>query len=464
MQTRWMQRSARDFLTVLVRGWPLVLGCAVVCGAAALAYSFYLKPVYEATSTLFLASGSSSMPSAYDSAKASQERVATYAQLIYSDAVLSPALEGARLDRTVSDIRPAIHVNSNPQVSLLEVSVRDETPEVAQRLANAVSDSLAGAVSRLEIHGLGAEPTARLTVVNTAEVHPVPVAPNTKLNVILGILAGFVLGLLGVIVRERFNNTVRDSHDVEAALGRPVIASIPAGAKTSDRRVDFARASDGRSLAYRELRSLLFSSPANSIKTLLVTTTRTSDDAATVAENLANAICRANVKVVWVSLDRRADESSPGLADVVLGRNALAEVLQRDDSGMIKLGPGRSHETLPADLVAMPPFRDVLDELRASHDLVIVDASGIVDGGGAEVVASAVDGVLLVVRTGQTKLSDLTSSNKRITDRQANVVGAVLCARPGHGADKRRGDKKPELKSPGSEGSADSQIDTAEKV
>lgn len=465
MQTRWMQGGARDFITIFVRGWPLVLGVTVVCGMAALAYSFYVKPVYEATSTLFLASGSSSMPSAYDSAKASQERMATYSQLIYSDAILSPALEGARLDRTVADVRPAIRVTSNPQVSLLEVSARDQNPEVAQKLANAVSDSLADAVSRLEIHGLGAEPTARLTVVTTAEVKPASVLPDTRLNVILGCLAGFVVGLLSVLVRERLNNTVRDSRDVEVALGRPVVADIPAAVTAATRDVDFATSSDGASLAYRDLRSLLLASRDTSIKTLLLTTTLTSEDAATVAKNLANVMRRARVEVAWVSVDFSTDEPSPGLADVILGRSTLAQALQRDNSGIITLGPGRSGGTMPADLVAMPEFRRALDELGATHDLVIVNASGIVDGGGAAAVASAVDGVLLVVRVGRTKMTDLATSRRHLADLQANVVGAVLCARSGSSTDERQGEKQPAGKLARHNGrSVGAPLDAAEKV
>lgn len=465
IQTRWMHRSARDFLTVLLRGWPLILGFTVVCGMAGLAYSFHLKPIYEATSTLFVASGSSSLPSAYDSAKASQERVGTYAQLIYSDAVLSPALEGARLDKTVSDTRPAIHVTADPQVSLLEVSARDQDPEVAQRLANAVSDSLASAVSRLEIHALGAEPTARLTVVSTAEVQPAPVVPNTTLNVALGCVVGFVLGLLSVIVRERFNNTVRDSRDVETALGRPVVAEIPAAAKAASREVDFAMGSDGVSVAYRDLRSLLLSSRVAPIKTLLCTATLTNEDAATVARNLANVMHRAKIAVVWVSVNFSADEPSPGLADVVLGRSSLAEVRQRDNSGMVTIGPGRSDGTVPADLVAMPEFREVLDQLGTSYDLVIVDASGILDGGGAATVASNVDGVLLVTRVGRTKLTDLASSRENLANLQANVIGAVLCARSGSRTDERQVDKTLARKPPRTNGeSAGAPLETVEVV
>ncbi|MGV0795031.1 AAA family ATPase [Mycolicibacterium sp. XJ1819] len=425
--------GARGVVTTLVRSWALILGLTVAAALGALGYCWWQQPDYKANATVYVTSGTSTMASAWDGVKSSQDRVATYARLVYSDAVLAPAIDEAGLDVPLQQAREQVQVEVDPLITTMTISATDHDPLIAQRLANAVSDSLADAVSTLDVPSGGGAPAARVTVINTAQVEPDPVWPKPLITIPVAAVVGLLVGVLLALILERLNNRVRDDKDAEVALGARSLGVVPASA---DKIIDFESDTGPAAEAFRGLRtSFVASSRDHNARRLVVTSARPGAEKTTVAINLAAALAHAGNHVVAVDADLTDRELSrvtgvrneAGLADVLAGRaNVDSVLLPTKSDGLAVLGAGSNATNGSADLLASKDFGRLLAELGNRFEYVIVDCAAVLGSNDAIASAAAADGILVVTRR-RARLSDLHRVQDRLAGVKANVVGMVYC-------------------------------------
>lgn len=431
--------TPRNILTVLAKGWVLILGTAIVFGLGGLGISMLQKPVYEASTTLFITSGGTVSPTAYDTVKASQERVGSYAQLLYSDAILAPAVESAGLDWSLEQARQAVGVDINPQVVLMTIYGRDNNPEVAQRFTAAIADSMIKAVSTLEVPGSGYEPTGKLTVVTPATVASTPVVPTTQVNVIVAAMIGLVVGALLVLAREARNKKIRNVTDAEIALGSQPLAIVPGDDELQDGRlVDLDGEPTAAVTAFRGLRSqLMLALHEKPNPIVAVTSARAGEGKTTVAVNVGATLAKGDSSVVVVDtniddpqVDQRVGATEhPGLTDVLHGRVPLGEAVQRGVTGLqtlAVLGAGQKDVDHPDDLFVSTAFSALIRELAEQFDYVIVDSPALLANAGTDAIVGLADGVVVVVRPSISSTADLAECRKRLTAVRAKLLGFVF--------------------------------------
>lgn len=430
--------TPRNILNVLVKGWVVILGTAIVFGLGGLGISLLQKPVYEASTTLFITSGGTVSPTAYDTVKASQERVGSYAQLLYSDAILAPAVESAGLDWSLEQARQAVGVDINPQVVLMTVYGRDNDPEVAQRFTAAIADSMIKAVSTLEVPGSGYEPTGKLTVVTPATVASTPVVPTTQINVIVAVMIGLVVGALLVLGLEARNKKVRNTADAETALGAQPLAVVPDDDELKDGRlIDLDGEPTAAVTAFRGLRSRLMLALHETPNPIVaVTSARAAEGKTTVAVNVGATLAKGDSSVVIVDtniddpqVDQRVGATEhPGLTDVLHGRVPLEDAVQRGVAGLpdlAVLGAGQKDVDHPDDLFVSSSFGALMRELAGQFDYVIVDAPAMLANAGTDAIVTLADGVVMVVRPTVSTTTDLADCRKRISAVRARLLGFV---------------------------------------
>ncbi|BBY28617.1 polysaccharide biosynthesis tyrosine autokinase [Mycolicibacterium sediminis] len=443
-----MQRmSTRDAITVLSRGWWIILGTALVFGLIALVVSLIQKPVYEASTTMYVTAGSiENRVTPYEDVMGSQNRVNSYAKLVFSDSVLEPAVKAAGLDMPVDQARDVVGAETVPDTVLLTITARDASPEVARRLANAVADSMADRVSALETPSGGGQPSARLTALSPATVADDPVSPLLLINTVLATVIGLFAGIVLALGRERLNNSVRDDADVERQAGTRTLAKLPHDrlfGETST--LDFGAAASPAAAAFRHLRTgLSVAHSERALSTILVTSPRKGDGKSTVAVNLAAAFAEGGNSVVLVDANlrqpgvgvRTATSDARGLTSAITGRAPLSAILQvAQFDGLNVLTAGKLGRSNPADLLSSPACGTLFQELRQSFDYVIVDAASLLEGPDAEAAARWVDGVLLVARPKRSKISDLHDCMDHLENINVDVIGVVL--NEGHATDRR---------------------------
>lgn len=433
--------ATRDVVTVVARGWKLILGFTVTFGLIALLVSLIQKPVYEATATLFVTSmgGGQGPSSPYENAMGSSMLVGSYARLAYSDTVLVPAIKAAGLNMSVAEARNAVSTRIIPETVMLTVSAKYHDPNVAKRFASEISHSMIDGVTALTKPNGDSPPISKLTIVTPATLNPEPTSPTTLMNVTLAVLGGLLAGVAAALTRERLNNTVRDERDLEKVVGVRPLGSIPHDRTLrAGLTLDFGVPAIAAG-AFRHLSTALSVTYSDRLPaTILVTSPRKGEGKSTVALNLAAAFAGSGRTVVLVDADlgnpvvarRTGNSEVPGLADAI-NSEAKNEVAPLQLSAMAidslkVIGAGRTRDKDPADLLASSACGKFFKQLSETFDYVIVDSPSLLDGPEAEAVACWADGVLLVSRSGKSKLSDCHASVTQLSDIGAEMVGVVL--------------------------------------
>ena len=187
---------------------------------------------------------------------------------------------------------------------------------------------------------------------------------------------------------------------------------------------------------FRTLRSRLYQMRASqSLRTLLVTSSIPSEGKTFVTNNLAQAIVRQpDRRALIIDADLRCSRlhvplgapSSPGLTDYLRGEVDEMAIIQHGLEGNLCFIPGGNQVTNPSELLTNGRLRVLLDRVAPVFDWVILDSAPLLPVADSSFLADLVDGVLLVVRAGQTPSDTAQRACQELQGR--NVVGVVLNA------------------------------------
>ena len=188
--------------------------------------------------------------------------------------------------------------------------------------------------------------------------------------------------------------------------------------------------------AYRTLRTNLdFSSLDKPIKTMLITSAGPEEGKSTVLANLAVATAQAGRKVILVDCDLRRPtlhqifnlRNDVGLTTMVVN-DAAMESPPLQDTGveglqLVSSGPLPPN---PSELLGSRRMEEIIAAFLERADVVLFDAPPVVAVTDAAVLATKVDGVLLVINAGGTKRDYARAAKARLEKVNANLLGAVL--------------------------------------
>ncbi len=248
--------------------------------------------------------------------------------------------------------------------------------------------------------------------VRPAQLVPSPVAPKTMLNVLMGGAVGLMLVAGVIFLRESLNQTVRSEEDLRR-LHVPLLATIvetEAFTEGEGPQVWLAPQSPYAE-AFRVLRTNLeFLVASREMRLLLVTSPGPGERKTTLAANLAAIFAQAEKRVLLVDADFRRPRVHRvfGLSNRVgfstlfrHGDLSLQQVLYQWKESSLYVMPSGRLPPHPAEVLRSPRVVDLLQEMRAVFDLVILDVPPLMVAD-AMILASHVDGVLMSVVLGQT--------------------------------------------------------------
>ena len=186
---------------------------------------------------------------------------------------------------------------------------------------------------------------------------------------------------------------------------------------------------------YRTIRTnLQYSTSLNEqLKTLVVTSAGPSEGKSKTASNLAVVFAKSGSKVLLIDADMRKPTlfkkfnlfNTTGLSTVLNSEKSLdSAVKQTDIENLFVLTSGPRPEN-PSELLDSAKMSQLIEEARDQYDMVIFDLPPIVVVTDAQILASKVDGSLLVVREKVTKKDALVKAYELLNLVGAQVVGAV---------------------------------------
>lgn len=431
-----------QFLGVLRTRWKFVI---VTLGMGALITALVtvlVPPTYGSTATLLISTPSTGVVDTYTASLTAVQRADSYANLAKNSEVLTRVAERLNNEVSPSQLAGQIDVTVVQDTLLLRVDARAASPDLAQQIATVESDEIIRLVKNLETPSDEDVPAPIIArVAGKALLSTTPVAPNVPLNLAVGLLLSLLIGIAGALVRDKLDTSVKTGDDIEEITESSLLVTLPfdPAVKRNPLSVEDHGGSLGE--AFRVLRTNLQFSNLDAKRQMLVISSAVPEEGKTfVATNLAISMAKGGRSVLLVDADMRNPnvsellglENSVGVITVLLGRTTLEQSIQEHVSGVHFLGTGPQPPN-PAEVLDTQAMRDLLGRLRTEYDVVIIDAPPILPVADAAILASEVDGVLLLARYGSTSRDQLRQAVSRIDSVGGRLLGTILNRAPRSG-------------------------------
>ncbi|HEY6360345.1 MAG TPA: GNVR domain-containing protein [Vicinamibacterales bacterium] len=324
----------------------------------------------------------------------------------------------------------------------------------------------------------------QFTVLDPARLPEKPFSPNRPLVLLVGLIAGLVLGggLAGWL--EYRDTSLRSPADVAATLALPVLAVVPDRSRTASQDAAIRRAANavaatafgaaaaivsslggwpgrgqGSTRVFRGARAARTDAPgplgpsvgceagdaycrvavelhqlrqSRSLSVLMIASAEPGEGKSLTAANLGVALGASyRQRVLLVDADLRKPtlhtlleaKSAPGLSDSISnGHGAwLQPVRMADTLSLLSAGDARSN---PLVTLTSPRLKDLLAQQGQRADWVILDGPPLAAFPDGHVLASLADGIIVVVGAGQTPLAAVEAAVKMVG--RERIVGIVL--------------------------------------
>ena len=258
-----------------------------------------------------------------------------------------------------------------------------------------------------------------------------PSKPSWMLNLALAVVVGLLLGAGVAVSIEYFDTSLRNVADIESRLGVPVVGVIPwlnnAGAFDPDDMV--------ATEPFRVLQTNLNLALNDKASTALsIVSAGPGEGKSTTVNRLALVMARSGQRVLLVDADLRRPtqhrlggwERDPGLSDYLQGVRPLDEVIRRKVApGLDFIGSGgQSGFTL--GMLHAQRLAELITALRERYDRILFDSPPIIGVSDASVLASAMDGALLLIQHRRNPQGMTVRAQHTLNAARTPLIGAIL--------------------------------------
>ena len=287
-----------------------------------------------------------------------------------------------------------------------------------------------------------------------------PIAPKKLQIIILGMLLGTILGTMLVLLKNMLRNPVKDPERLELKTGVPVVATIPRSKPMT--RLGKNKKSANRLLAYVDINSLSYEA-IKSLRThlmlgmpklgmagqrarvILISGESPGVGKSFITANLSEVFGQLKKKILVIDADMRLGElhkvfnieQNSGLADYL----SQSESLDNDDSQTNSLLSNFVHPTTmehidfmprgqqphnPTTLLASDKFGELMSELSADYDYIIIDSPPILSASDSLLLSEYADKFLMVTRYNSSLEGQLVYAINQLAKDGVHVDGIVL--------------------------------------
>ena len=301
--------------------------------------------------------------------------------------------------------------------------------------------------------------SSNIRIVDPAMVPTTPARPAKAKNILLAFLVGLLGGIGLALLREYLDNTVKTPDDIETLARLPSLAVVPQfaslnGSKRRGMLPSFSTNGHDKCIelvaqhlpksqmseAFRALRtSLLLSQADHPPQVILVTSALPREGKTTAAANLAVTLAQLGDRTVLVDADLRKPgigrllnlgaSKYAGLSSYLAGVSSvdLVSIPHPAIPNLVAIPTGPVPPN-PADLLSSHRLADAITELRAKFKFIVLDSPPIMAATDAVILSVLADGVLLVVRSGETPKAAFTRTRDLLASVKCRVLGVVLNA------------------------------------
>lgn len=264
-----------------------------------------------------------------------------------------------------------------------------------------------------------------ITIVEQPRVAVEPSKPQMILNLILGLVAGMLGGVVLAFIVNALDSTLYTAQDIERYSGMTTFARIPKVAREQTRLI--FNSESAFSDSFRELAMKLIKvDGARPAKVFLIFSAEPNQGKSMIVSHLAVALAECGKRTIAVDCDMRLPRlhkwfsvpNTIGLKDILESRAELnTAILETEFEGLWVLTSGES-VTKPTLLLGSQAMKNVINSLSRKYDYVLLDTPALLAVGDAGVISESADGMIFIAR------------RKETTREAAKSAGAFLKSYP----------------------------------
>lgn len=341
-----------------------------------------------------------------------QQTIPTLARALASQLAARESELGRQVDAASRDLRQI------PGRAIEEVRLN--------RSAQLKEQTYTALQQRFDQARLAAEATVPdVRILDPAVVPQRPVKNTAPRLLFMGLLAGLGLGVLGAILLDRADPSVRYPEQVSRDLGLPIIGAVP-----HLRTKDPAEVVE----ALRGVRLSLVNEHGPGPVLVTLTSPGPGDGKSFLSANLALTFADAGQRTLLIDGDIRRGvlhrrfkaNRQPGLVDYLTQEATLDEVVQQTTYPRLAfIGCGTRTQRAP-EVLGSPAMAELIAELRGQYDVILVDSPPLTAGVDPFVLGTVTGALLIVLRTGHSH-REITGAKLEVLDRlPIRLLGAVL--------------------------------------
>jgi exopolysaccharide transport family protein len=281
-------------------------------------------------------------------------------------------------------------------------------------------------------------------VVSKAKIPGSPSFPKLGLNLALGLVFGLIAGIGAILLAEALDSGVSTSEDIERFLGVASLGSVPLlsstqtgsrGGAQSPAEIIVEKPLSAFAEAFRNLRtSIVYSRVDKSVRVIAITSSLPGEGKTTTAFCLGRAMAMSGSRAVVVDCDVRrrninrllGHEPTVGLMEVLAGKATLDQALALDSaSGAWFLPLARSSFT-PKDLFGGQAMQNLLTELKARFEFVILDTAPVLPVADTRSLAPQADVVVFLTQWRRTPRRAVQTAFELLRSVGADIAGVAL--------------------------------------
>jgi polysaccharide biosynthesis transport protein len=271
-----------------------------------------------------------------------------------------------------------------------------------------------------------------LTIVDRAQVVVEPSWPKWPLNIALGFIAGALLSVLFVIVREQLFDVVRSADDVRNRLRLSLLGVIPATDRVSEEINDPKSVT---SEAFSSIRtSLSLASDHGIPKSIMFTSSQAGEGKSSSCFALATSLSRLGMKVLIIDVDLRRPNAhnffgianDRGTSDVLSAQIKVHEAIVKSAEWNVDILPAGKIAPNPTELIMGTLLPTMIDDATSLYDVVLIDSAPVLGIADAIILSSRIEATIFIIEAGRTGMKAAQNALSRLMTGGGHIIGAIL--------------------------------------
>ena len=254
-----------------------------------------------------------------------------------------------------------------------------------------------------------------------------PIKPKRLFIVLVGMILGIIVGLAYAFLREFFNNTIKNTEEIEKYSSMPIYGVIPFNKNKKTKSI-FEE-------AFRSIRTNLQFLPQNEkSRVIAITSSVSGEGKTTISAKLAEIIAQTDKRVIVLDLDLRKASvhkefdipNNIGMSNYLTNQNTLEEVIKKTNEANVDVITTGALPPNPSELILTDTMKNLLEKLKESYDYIIMDTPPVGLVTDALILMNYSDISFTVVRANYTRKEFIKNLDRLSKEHSHNHVGMIL--------------------------------------